>query len=132
MRQLATIQQIKSIEPIENSDFLELAHVMGWQCVIKKGEFTPDAWGIYFEIDSFLPLEERYEFLRSSSYRKNQFMGEGFRIKTMRFRGALSQGLFLPLSAFPECAEMPLETKWAANVYLWNFSNRLDRPTPIF
>ncbi|MCL1794531.1 MAG: hypothetical protein FWG34_11760 [Oscillospiraceae bacterium] len=59
MRQLATIQQIKSIEPIENSDFLELAHVMGWQCVVKKDEFKPGDRGVYFEVDSFLPLEER-------------------------------------------------------------------------
>ncbi|MCL2159892.1 MAG: RNA ligase (ATP) [Oscillospiraceae bacterium] len=102
MRQLATIQQIKSIEPIENSDFLELAHVMGWQCVVKKSEFQPGDWGVYFEVDSFLPMDERYEFLRKTSYRKNEFMGEGYRIKTMTMRGALSQGLFLPLSSFPE------------------------------
>ena len=102
MRQLATIQQLKSIEQIENSDFLELAHVMGWQCVVKKGEFKPGDRGVYFEVDSFLPLEERYEFLQKTSYRKNEFMGEGYRIKTMTMRGALSQGLFMPLANFPE------------------------------
>ena len=104
MRQLATIQQIKSIEPIENSDFLELAHVMGWQCVVKKGGFRPGDRGVYFEVDSFLPLEERYAFLQKTSYRKNEYMGEGYRIKTMTMRGALSQGLFMPLSDFPEIA----------------------------
>ena len=72
MRQLATIQQIKSIEPIENSDFWELAHVMGWQGVVKKGGFKLGAWGVYFEVDSFLPLEERYQFLQKTSYRKNE------------------------------------------------------------
>ncbi|MCL2774446.1 MAG: 2'-5' RNA ligase [Oscillospiraceae bacterium] len=102
MRQLATIQQVKEVTAIESSDFIELAHVMGWQCVIKKGEFKPGDLGVYFEIDSFLPIVERYEFLRDKSYRKNDFMGEGFRIKTMRFRGEISQGLFLPLTAFPE------------------------------
>ena len=104
MRQLATIQQIKAISPIAESDFLELARVMGWQCVVKKGEFTADNMGVYFEIDSFLPLEERYEFLRKNSYRNNPYMGEGFRIKTMKFRGEISQGLFLPLPVFPELA----------------------------
>lgn len=102
MRQLATTQRIKSIEPIEGADFLELAHIMGWQCVVKKGEFKQGDWGVYFEIDSFLPLDERYEFLRKTSYKKNKYMGEGIRIKTMRFRGALSQGLMLPLTAFLE------------------------------
>jgi hypothetical protein len=39
MRSLASIQTVRDITPIEDSDFLELAHVMGWQCVVKKGEF---------------------------------------------------------------------------------------------
>jgi RNA ligase (TIGR02306 family) len=104
MRQLATIQQIKELSPIAESDFLELARIMGWQCVVKKSEFKPDEMGVYFEIDSYLPVESRYEFLRKSSYKNNQHMGEGFRIKTMRFRGEISQGLFLPLSDFPELA----------------------------
>ena len=29
-------------------------------------------------------------------------MGEGFKLKTMRFRGQISQGLLLPISSFPE------------------------------
>lgn len=39
MRSLASAQQITSIEPIANADKIELARVLGWQCVIKKGEF---------------------------------------------------------------------------------------------
>ncbi len=58
--------------------------------------------GIYFEIDSFLPVRPEFEFLRSSSYRKTDIMGEGFRLRTMRFRGQISQGLLLPISQFPE------------------------------
>jgi len=104
MRELATVQQIKAIHPIKDADFVELAQVMGWQCVVKKGEFQLGDYGVYFEIDSYLPLEGRYEFLRKSCYRNNDFMGEGLRIKTMRFRGELSQGLFLPLANFPEIA----------------------------
>jgi len=59
MRELATIQQIKEIHPIKDADFVELARIMGWQCVVKKGEFKLGDYGVYFEIDSFLPLEER-------------------------------------------------------------------------
>jgi len=72
MRELVTIQQLKNITPIAESDFIELAHVMGWQCVVKKGEFKPGDYGIYFEIDSFLPVDERYEFLRKTSSRVTQ------------------------------------------------------------
>ena len=102
MRSLVTIQRVKMLSPIPDSDFLEVVHVMGWQCVAKKGEFSAGDLGVYFEVDSFLPEEPRYEFLRSSSYRDNADNGKGFRIRTVRMRGQLSQGLMLPLSLFPE------------------------------
>ena len=102
MRRLVTIQKVKAISSIVDSDFLELAHVMGWQCVVKKGEFKAGDLGVYFEVDSFLPVEERYEFLRNSSYRDNVDNGVGFRIRTAKMRGQLSQGLLLPLAKFPE------------------------------
>jgi RNA ligase (TIGR02306 family) len=104
MRALATIQRVKAVEPIPNSDFLELAHIMGWQCVIKKGEFKTGELGVYFEVDSFLPVDPRYEFLRASSFRENDDNGKGFRIRTVKLRGCLSQGLILPLAVFPELA----------------------------
>ena len=105
MRSLVTIQRVKMITPIPESDFLETAHIMGWQCVVKKGEFKEEDLGVYFEVDSFLPEDPRYEFLRASSYRDNEDNGKGFRIKTMRLRGQLSQGLLLPISHFPEFAD---------------------------
>lgn len=36
MRKLVTIQKVKNILPIENSDFIELVEIMGWKCVVKK------------------------------------------------------------------------------------------------
>jgi RNA ligase (TIGR02306 family) len=56
---------------------------------------------VYCEIDSFLPIREEFEFLRKSSFKK---MGdqEGFRLKTIRLRGQVSQGLILPLSVLFE------------------------------
>jgi RNA ligase (TIGR02306 family) len=102
MRALVTVQKVKEISAIPDSDFLELAHVMGWQCVVKKGEFTAGDLGVYYEVDSFLPLDDRYEFLRTSSYRESKDNGIGFRIRTVKMRGQLSQGLLLQLSKFPE------------------------------
>ena len=102
MRKLASIQRIWKIEPIDGADKIELAHVLGWQCVVNKGQFQPMDIGIYFEIDSFLPVREEFEFMRSSSYKKTDIMGEGFKLRTMRFRGQISQGLLLPVSQFPE------------------------------
>ena len=104
-RKLASIQKIISIEPIEGADRIELAHVLGWQCVVNKGQFKPEDMAVYFEIDSFLPIRPEYEFLRASSYKKSDVWGEGFRLRTMNFRGQISQGLLLPVSQFEEIAE---------------------------
>jgi RNA ligase (TIGR02306 family) len=109
MRSLVSIQKVKQISTIVDSDFLELVHVMGWQCVAKKGEFLEGDLGIYYEVDSFLPLDDRYEFLRNSSYRENEDNGKGFRIRTVKMRGQLSQGLLLPLKIFPELGEGLIE-----------------------
>jgi RNA ligase (TIGR02306 family) len=104
VRNLVTIQKIAEIKEIIDADSIELVIIKGWQCVAKKGEFSAGDSCVYFEVDSYLPIDERFEFLRKSSYRNNEYMGEGFRVKTVRFRGEISQGLALPVSAFPEVA----------------------------
>ena len=100
-RNLATIRRIKEIKPIEGADAIELAVVDGWQVVVAKnvGHQVGDLV-VYCEIDSFLPIEPEFEFLRKSSYKK---MGdqEGFRLKTIKLRGQISQGLILPYSVIP-------------------------------
>jgi len=105
MRNLVSIQEVASIRPIEGANTIELVYIRGWQYVARKGEFLPGDKCVYFEADSFLPLEERYEFLRRTSYRNNEFMGEGLRIKTLSMRGEISQGLALPLAVFPEITD---------------------------
>lgn len=102
MRHLASIQRIWNVEPIEGADRLELCSVLGWKCVANKGQFKKGDLAVYFEIDSFLPVRPEFEFLRNSSYKKTDIMGEGFRIRTMKFRGQISQGLVLPLDAFQD------------------------------
>ena len=87
--------------------------MLGWQCVVNKGQFQPMDVGVYFEIDSFLPIRPEFEFMRTSSYKKTDIMGEGFKLRTMRFRGQISQGLLLPLSSFPE---IPADMELGADV----------------
>ena len=99
-RKLASIQRIWKVEPIENADAIELVHVLGWQCVAKKDEFKEGDSCVYFEIDSFLPCTPEFEFLRANSYKINPILGEGYRLRTKRMRGALSQGLVLPIETF--------------------------------
>jgi RNA ligase (TIGR02306 family) len=99
MRKLASIKKINKIEPIEGADCIELATVSGWKAVVAKdiGHQEGDLV-VYCEIDSFLPIEPEFEFLRKSSYKKLADGTEGFRLKTIRLRNTLSQGLILPLN----------------------------------
>jgi RNA ligase (TIGR02306 family) len=109
-RKLASINVIDSLKPIAGADFIELALIKGWQCVVKKGEFKPGDLCVYFEIDSLLPEIPAFEFLRKGVKIKIMPLEgkeyRGFRLRTMRFKGELSQGLALPLSVFPELTDV--------------------------
>jgi hypothetical protein len=90
MRNLATIQVIDWIKPIKDADQIELCGILGWQCVIaKKDNFRIGDKVLYVEIDSVLPEKPEFEFLRSRN----------FRIRTIKLKGEVSQGLVLPLKA---------------------------------
>lgn len=97
-RKLATIRKINNLSPIEGADKIEVATIDGWKVVVAKDvNHKVGDWVVYCEIDSFLPIKEEFEFLRKSSYKK---MGdqEGFRLRTSKLRGQISNGLILPLS----------------------------------
>ena len=129
MRKLASIQRIWKIEPIDGADRIELAHVLGWQCVVNKGQFQPMSLAVYFEVDSFLPIRPVFEFLRASSYKKTDVMGEGFRLRTMKFRGQISQGLLLPIDSFPELSndmEVGTDVTELIDVRKWEIEERIS------
>lgn len=127
-RKLATIQKIREIRPIEGADAIELAIINNWQVVVAKnvGHKVGD-WVVYCEIDSFLPVREEFEFLRKSSFKK---MGdqEGFRLKTIRLRGQISQGLVLPISVLEGPDEMKIgvsQQPWGDQLQLGPYDNAL-------
>lgn len=101
-RKLASVQYVHDITPIKGADKIECVHVLGWQCVANKGQFKIGDHCVYMEVDAFLPVCDRFEFLRSSSFKKSEILGEGFRLKTLKFRGQISQGLVQPISILPE------------------------------
>ena len=110
-RKLASIQTVLTIEPIPNADAIELASIQGWQCVVKKGEFRVGDAGVFLEIDSVPPDEERFAFLWCPKDGSAIARPERFRLRTIRLRGMLSQGLLMPLTRFPELpAGLPLGT----------------------
>lgn len=104
MRKLATIRIIKELLPINGADRIELAIIDSWKVVVSKGLNVGDAV-VYCEIDSFLPIKPEFEFLRKSCYRKMADGQEGFRLKTIKLKGALSQGLCIPIDELPQLAK---------------------------
>jgi RNA ligase (TIGR02306 family) len=107
-RKLASIQTINTVEPIPNADAIERARVLGWWVVARKGEHRPGDRVVYCEIDSLLPERPEFEFLRPSSFKPAQtdpaggiVLPAGFRIKTIKLRGQVSQGICFPLSILP-------------------------------
>jgi RNA ligase (TIGR02306 family) len=96
VRKLASIQRIVALDPIEGADRIEVASVLGWKMVVQKGLYKVDDLVVFYEIDAFLPIQPQYEFLRKSSYRVTKDLGEGYRIKTVKLRGQISQGLLMP------------------------------------
>lgn len=101
MRKLVSIQVINRLTDIPGKDNICLATILGWTVIVKKSEFKEGDFCLYYEIDSFLPIDEvRYAFLAKS--KKNYLGTDGYRIKTMKLGGVISQGLALPLSMFPE------------------------------
>lgn len=96
-RVLASIQRIVELNPIEGADRIELARVMDWNVIVKKGEFKEGDKCVFFEIDSILPDGAPWaEFMRDKK----------FRVKAMKLRGVISCGLALPLSEFPELCQL--------------------------
>jgi RNA ligase (TIGR02306 family) len=101
-RKLVTIREIEALTPIEGADRIVCAQIGGWKLVVKKGEFQVGDKAVYFEIDSFLPASDsRYSFLKDERVMEGR---AGYRLKTVKMKGQVSQGLALPLSLFPEVA----------------------------
>lgn len=127
MRKLVTVRQANSITPIMGADNIELVHIDGWQCIAKKGEFQVGDFGVYFEIDSFVPTADpRFGFLES---RAKDWQGKhGAIIKTMRLRGELSQGLFLPVSSFPEITNRDSDIDWSEDLGVYKYEKEVEEP----
>ena len=96
MRKLATIRKIDALTPIVGADAIECAHVGGWKVVVKKGEYIAGDLAVYIEIDSWVPTTLA-PFLSKGNYPRVYNEVEGERLRTVKLRGQVSQGLLLNL-----------------------------------
>lgn len=86
-RKLAHVEKVIAIESIPNADTLEMVIVLGWKCVVKKGRIKVGDLVCYIEIDSIVPDIPYFDFMKERK----------FRVKTIKLRGQISQGLVIPL-----------------------------------
>lgn len=101
MRKMASIQKIVAINPIPGADAIERVSILGWDVVSQKGIHTVGDLVIYYELDSWLSADDP----RYASFEERFGMwGEkrGMRLRSIKLRKQLSQGLIMSLKEFPE------------------------------
>lgn len=109
MRELVSKTTVLDIKPIPGADNIECARVKNWDVVVGKGEFSVGDSVLYFEVDSFLPVDDsRFAFLASRGTRLMDGQA-GHVLRSVKLRGQLSQGLILPTDLFTELPEIQ---KW--------------------
>ncbi len=125
MRTLVSKKKIDALEEIPGADRIELAHIEGWQVIVRKGEFTTGSDCIFHEIGCFLPKNvAAYDFLKGDKFQNGT---QGTRIKTMKMKGVLSQGLALPLSSFSDFIHaFPYDTDLSAPLGVSKWEDDVD------
>jgi len=86
---LASAEKILNLTPIEGADLIETADILGWKVVVKKGDYKIGDLVSYVQIDTVVPSLREYDFLESRK----------FRVRTIKLRNQISQGLIVPLPA---------------------------------
>jgi RNA ligase (TIGR02306 family) len=115
------VRQISEIAPHPNADKLECARVAGYQVLIPKGRYKAGDLIVYLPEAAVLP-----EFVLRAAGLWNEDKGIGLcagefgnRVKPVKLRGLLSQGVPYPLSHFDD---HPLGAGWYlqdADAGLW-------------
>lgn len=96
-RKLATFRLITDISPIEGADQIEVATVDSWKVVVRKGEVSVGSIVVYFEIDSWIPTKLA-PFLTKNGAPKKFNEVEGEKLRTIKLKGQVSQGLIMNIS----------------------------------
>ena len=100
-RVMAWVAKVESVIKHPNADTLDICMVGGWKCVTRKDEFEPGELVVYISIDSWVP-HELAPFL-SRGKEPREFNGvKGERLRTIKLRNEISQGLILPVSVITQ------------------------------
>lgn len=116
MSKVATIERITKLAEHSNADTLQIASVLGWTVCVKKGEFNEQDLVVYVSVDSVMAERPEFEFLRNKH----------FRIKTMKLRGQVSQGICFPLKLWPDLHMLPEGTEVGHLIHVSHY----EKPVP--
>lgn len=98
-RKLASIQRIAEVKPIEGADKICAYRVNNWWCVDQISKYNVGDLVVYCEVDSFIP-NEIAPFLTKVGKEPSEYQGvKGERLRTIRLKKQIAQGLLLPYDA---------------------------------
>ena len=133
MRKLATIDIVEDVRKHPDADTLDIIIVRGWQIISKSGNFKIGDKAVVFEIDSAFEKDSPVglslpEDKITRVHTEDKGFIEGFRIKTIKLRGQISQGYALPLSYFRTFKDINLD---AEDLTFELHVLKYDKPEPI-
>ena len=133
MRKLASVQRVLEKKSIVGADLIEAYRVNGWWVVDKKDAHEVGDLVVYCEVDSWIP-HTLAPFLTKPGHYPREYLGvEGERLRTVKLKGQLSQGLLLPLvednsEEGQDFSEILGITKWEDTRYMANMDARGNFP----
>lgn len=133
-RSLIRVVKIDDVITHPNADKLDIAFIGGWQCVVKRDSVVAGELAIYAEIDSLLPLiNPIFSFLgeRKSNIKVYNDIAYS-RIKTIRLRGEISQGLLLPIKDIPNSTELKIDDDLTELLGVLKYVNFNDNQYTIY
>ena len=105
MRNMAYVVTVNDVKPIVGKDRIEYVSFKenDYSVIAQKGLKTNDKV-VYIEVDSILPVDEKFEFLRSRCFKDSL---NGFLIKAMKMNGLYSFGIvFKPSNLGLDASEL--------------------------
>ena len=133
MRKLASVQRVLEKKSIVGADLIEAYRVNGWWVVDKKDAHEVGDLVVYCEVDSWIP-HTLAPFLTKPGHYPREYLGvEGERLRTVKLKGQLSQGLLLPLvednsEEGQDFSEILGIIKWEDTRYMANMDARGNFP----
>ena len=118
VRKLASVQVVEDIRDIPDADRIVSIKVLGWRLVARREEFKVGDKCVFFEVDSVLPQD-------NTAF---DFLGRKRRIKTVKMRGSLSQGLAMPLSTLGLSEDLDVGTDVTEELNVTKHDPSLNQP----